>query len=32
VKANELLRLIDDYAVKLVRIKSLAFNRDEHSI
>ena len=32
VKANELLRLIDDDAIEPVRIKSLSFNRDEHGI
>ena len=32
VKANELLRLIDDDAVEPVRIKPLSFNRDEHGI
>jgi hypothetical protein len=32
VKANELLRLIDDDAVEPVCIKSLSFNRDEHGI
>ena len=32
VKANELLRLIDDDAVEPVWIKSLSFNRDEHGI
>lgn len=32
VKANELLRLIDNDAIEPKRIESLSFNRDEHSV